>query len=100
MRRFAWPRPARGRGHGGALCAATARPAHGSRFLRIGIYDEAQTLYGPVDQTFATLAQLHVQEIRLNLYWGGKFGVAKSAPAARRPIRTTRPTTGRSTTAP
>ena len=28
---------------------------HASRYLRVGIYDEAQTLYGPVDQTFATL---------------------------------------------
>jgi Glycosyl hydrolase catalytic core len=62
------------------LLAGAARPAHGSRYLRIGIYDEAQTLYGPVDQTFTTLAQLHVQEIRLNLYWGGKYGVAKTRP--------------------
>ena len=31
-----------------AVLAAAARPAHASRFLRIGIYDEAQTLYGPV----------------------------------------------------
>jgi hypothetical protein len=63
-----------------ALLAASARPAHASRFLRIGIYDEAQTLYGPVDQTFPLLQQLHVQEIRLNLYWGGKYGVAKTRP--------------------
>jgi hypothetical protein len=64
-----------------ALLAASARPAHASRFLRIGIYDEAQTLYGPVDVTFPLLQQLHVQEIRLNLYWGGKYGVASRRPA-------------------
>ena len=64
-----------------ALFAASARPAHASRFLRIGIYDEAQTLYGPVDVTFPLLQQLHVQEIRLNLYWGGKYGVASRRPA-------------------
>jgi hypothetical protein len=64
-----------------ALLAASARPAHASRFLRIGIYDEAQTLYGPVDVTFPLLRQLHVQEIRLNLYWGGKYGVAAHRPA-------------------
>jgi hypothetical protein len=69
-----------------ALLAASARPAHASRFLRIGIYDEAQTLYGPVDVTFPLLQQLHVQEIRLNLYWGGKYGVA-----SRRPARATNP---------
>jgi hypothetical protein len=63
-----------------AVLAASARPADASRFLRIGIYDEAQTLYGPVDVTFPLLKQLHVQEIRLNLYWGGKYGVAKTRP--------------------
>jgi len=65
-----------------ALVAATAKPAEGSRYLRVGIYDEAQTLYGPVDTTFALFKQLHVQEVRLNLYWGGKYGVAKRRPAA------------------
>jgi hypothetical protein len=62
-----------------ALVAATAQA---SRFMRVGIYDEAQTLYGPVDKTFAMFKQLHVQEVRLNLYWGGKYGVAKSRPAS------------------
>jgi hypothetical protein len=63
-----------------AFVAATARPADGSRYLRVGIYDEAQTLYGPVDETFALFKELHVQEVRLNLYWGGKYGVAKYRP--------------------
>ena len=63
-----------------AFVAATARPAEGSRYLRVGIYDEAQTLYGPVDKTFALFKQLHAQEVRLNLYWGGKYGVATSRP--------------------
>ena len=65
-----------------ALVAASAQPADSSRYLRVGIYDEAQTLYGPVPQTFAMFKQLHVQEVRLNLYWGGRFGVAKSRPAS------------------
>jgi hypothetical protein len=69
-----------------ALLAVLTPPGRASRFLRIGIYDEAQTLYGPVDQTFPTLKQLHVQEIRLNLYWGGTYGVA-----TRRPRRATSP---------
>jgi len=63
-----------------ALVAASAQPAHGSRYLRVGIYDEAQTLYGPVPRTFAIFRQLHVQEVRLNLYWGGPYGVAKTRP--------------------
>jgi len=67
---------------GVAFLAATAQPAGASRYMRIGIYDEAQTLYGPVDTTFSLFKQLHVQEVRLNLYWGGRYGVAKTRPAA------------------
>jgi hypothetical protein len=67
---------------GAVLVAAIAGPAHGSRYMRVGIYDEAQTLYGPVDKTFATFKQLHVQEVRLNLYWGGSYGVAKTRPTS------------------
>jgi hypothetical protein len=63
-----------------AALAATTQPADASRYMRVGIYDEAQTLYGPVAQTFTMFKQLHVQEVRLNLYWGGRFGVAKSRP--------------------
>jgi hypothetical protein len=65
-----------------ASLAASVQPAHSSRYMRVGIYDEAQTLYGPVPQTFSMFKQLHVQEVRLNLYWGGRFGVAKKRPAA------------------
>ena len=48
--------------------------------MRVGIYDEAQTLYGPVPTTFSLFHTLHVQEVRLNLYWGGKYGVARARP--------------------
>jgi hypothetical protein len=64
-----------------ATVAASAQPAASSRFLRVGIYDEAQTLYGPIPQTFALLGQLRVQEIRENVYWGGQYGVAQKRPA-------------------
>jgi hypothetical protein len=62
-----------------ALLAASAADA--SRFMRVGIYDHAQTMYGNVPQVFATFKQLHVQEIRVNLYWGGPQGVATRRPA-------------------
>ena len=62
------------------VVATSTQPAHASRYLRIGIYDEAQTLYGPVPTTFALFKQLHVQEVRLNLYWGGTYGVARTRP--------------------
>jgi Glycosyl hydrolase catalytic core len=63
------------------VTASVAATAQASRFMRVGIYDEAQTLYGPVPRTFAMFKQLHVQEVRLNLYWGGRYGVARSRPA-------------------
>src|SRR3954470_23168458 len=65
-----------------ALIAATARPAEGSRYMRIGIYDEAQTLYGPVDTTFSLFKQLHAQALGLTLYWAGRYGAAKTRHAA------------------
>jgi hypothetical protein len=63
------------------VAASVAASAHASRYMRVGIYDDAQTLYGPIDRSMAQLEQLHVQELRVNLYWGGKFGVAQSRPA-------------------
>jgi hypothetical protein len=83
-------RPGAGRGlslHGAVLAAAFAvaalctASAQASPAMRVGIYDEAQTLYGPAAETFASFAALHVQEVRVNLYWGGKHGVARRKPA-------------------
>jgi hypothetical protein len=63
-----------------ALLAATARPAGASRYLRIGFFDQAQTLFGNPDTVYPTLKSLHTQEIRMTLYWGGQFGVARHKP--------------------
>ena len=63
-----------------ALFAATAQPVGASRYLQVGIFDEAQLLYGNVVPTIATFKQLHVQVIRVNLYWGGPNGVANAKP--------------------
>ena len=69
-----------------AAVAATAEPAAASRYLRIGIYDESQTLYAPGDATFALFRELKIQQLRVNLYWGGRLGVATRRPAnARNP---------------
>ena len=43
--------------------------------------DEASPLYGPTAKTVETYKQLHVQVARMDLYWGGPFGVAKMWPA-------------------
>src|SRR5258708_34430044 len=63
------------------LLVVAVTPASAARGMRVGIYDETQTLYGPVSTTFALFQSLHVQEVRLNLYWGGRFGVARWRPA-------------------
>ena len=58
-----------------ALPAATASPK-----MLVGIFDEAHTLYGNPDYAFPVLKSLRAQVLRVNLYWGGKFGVAKAKP--------------------
>jgi hypothetical protein len=69
-----------------ALVAAFATPAQASRYLRVGLFDQTQTVFGNPAQVFPMLKQLHVQEIRITLYWGGQFGVARH-----RPTRATNP---------
>jgi hypothetical protein len=62
-----------------ALAAGLSVPAASAqRHLLVGIQDDAQTVYGNPSATFALLRQLHVQIVRVNLNWGGKFGVARS----------------------
>jgi hypothetical protein len=63
-----------------ALVAATAQPASASRYLQVGIYDDAQLLYGQAATTIATYKKLNVQLVRMTLYWGGPHGVANAKP--------------------
>src|SRR5207302_9956869 len=65
-----------------ALLAAgvAAGTASASKHMLVGINDEANTLYGNPDVTFPILRRLHVQLLRVNLYWGGRFGVALERP--------------------
>ncbi|MDX6511569.1 MAG: hypothetical protein QOE36_1073 [Gaiellaceae bacterium] len=53
-----------------------------ARHVLVGIVDDAQTLYGDPDHTFPILKQLRVQVVRVNLWWGGRYGVAKTKPQA------------------
>jgi len=64
-----------------AVPASTATKATTARHMLVGIVDDAQTLYGDPDKTYPLLKQLRVQVIRVNLYWGGRFGVAKRRPS-------------------
>jgi hypothetical protein len=58
--------------------ASSSSPA--SSKMLVGIFDEAHTLYGDITHNMPLLRKLHVQVLRVNLYWGGKFGVAKRRP--------------------
>jgi hypothetical protein len=62
-----------------ALVVVASQPASGSRFLQVGITDQASMLYGTAN-TVATYEKLHVQVARIDLYWGGPKGVATSRP--------------------
>jgi hypothetical protein len=48
--------------------------------MLVGLLDEANTLYGNPDWSFPLLRQLRVKALRVNLYWGGRFGVAGRRP--------------------
>jgi hypothetical protein len=63
------------------LSAALGVPAAtASSGMLIGIYDEGATFYDDSTQVFSRYQTLGVKVLRVNLYWGGKVGVAKSRP--------------------
>jgi hypothetical protein len=64
-----------------AVPASTATKTTSARHMLVGIVDDAQTLYGDPDKTYPLLKKLRVQVVRVNLYWGGRFGVAKRRPS-------------------
>jgi hypothetical protein len=65
------------------VAAAIASTASASPGLRKGIFDEANTLYGDPPRTFPILKELGTRYVRMNLHWGGRFGVAGVDPTVR-----------------
>jgi hypothetical protein len=64
-----------------AIVAGIFAPrADASRGMLVGFFDEAHTLYGDPTYSFPLLRSLRTQVLRVNLYWGGKFGVARKKP--------------------
>ena len=59
------------------LCVPSAGA---SRFLQVGLFDDAEFNYGNPDKVFPMLKQLNTQLIRVSLVWGGPNGVAKRRP--------------------
>ena len=80
-----------------ALFAATAQPADSSRYLRVGIYDEAQTLYGPVDKTMITFEAAARAGVAAQPLLGSPTASPRDVPHSR-PTRWILHTTGASTT--
>jgi hypothetical protein len=64
-----------------AFALLLAPSAGASERLLVGLFDETQTLYGNPDYAFPLLHTLGADVVRVNLYWGGRFGVARRAPA-------------------
>ena len=60
-------------GVSGAAATPAAKTKSTSKSFKLGLYDEAQTLYGDPDVAFAQLKQLNAKIVRTNLYWGGRF---------------------------
>ena len=67
------------------MVASGAPAAPSSTRIVKGIYDETQVLYGNPEKTFPMLKQLGTKAIRVNLYWGGKFGVSNGPSSGLNP---------------
>jgi hypothetical protein len=59
------------------ICVPSAGAARG---MLVGLLDEA-ALYDEPSHVFPLMEQARTQVLRLNLYWGGRSGVAKRRPA-------------------
>jgi hypothetical protein len=59
------------------LAAPSAQPSRG---LIVGIFDEGSSIGNP-DWAFRQYDSLGVEALRVNLYWGGRGGVARRKPA-------------------
>jgi hypothetical protein len=55
-------------------------PAPAAAHMLIGVYDEGETFFDDSAIVFGRYKSLRVQVLRVNLYWGGKLGVAKTRP--------------------
>jgi hypothetical protein len=65
---------------GAAVVAPTASAS--PRILK-GMYDDGNLLYGNPDVSFRQLEQLNTKIVRINLHWGGRWGVAGRFPTVR-----------------
>ena len=62
------------------VAGVSAPAASAASGMQIGVYDEGETFFGDTGAVFARYKALRVGVLRVNLYWGGPLGVAKSRP--------------------
>ena len=66
-----------------ALAAGAASTVSAAPGLQVGLFDDAQTLYGNPDAAFPALKDTRAQIVRISIYWGyGPLAVATKRPAA------------------
>jgi hypothetical protein len=64
-----------------AAASALATDAKASKYLKTGIFDDAQVLYGTPEQTFPLLKTTRSKLVRVNVWWFGPgISVAKRKP--------------------
>ena len=69
-----------------AAAVVVAPTANASRYMKTGIFDDAQVLYGDPDWMFGELKKLRSQVVRVNLWWGGPSGFSVARRKPKRPI--------------
>jgi len=69
-----------------ALLVAFALPTAsvGAPRMLVGLYDENQSFYTNPARTFPLMRTLRTQIVRVNLYWGGRFGAVRPKVVAPR----------------
>ncbi|MDQ2984953.1 MAG: glycosyl hydrolase [Actinomycetota bacterium] len=61
------------------VTAGLSAGAQAKRGMQVGLYDSAQVFANP-DKAFAGFKKVRTQVARVDLAWGGRFGVAKRKP--------------------
>ena len=64
-----------------AVAAALASTASSSAFLKVGIFDDGQVLYGTPEEVFPLMSSTNARVVRVNLWWSGPaLSVVKRKP--------------------
>jgi putative glycosyl hydrolase len=58
-----------------------AAPAAAAPGMKVGLVDTAQAFWAKPADFYPLLSELRVQVLRVNLNWGGRYGVARRRPA-------------------